>query len=242
MELRMFRKGDVIIEKGSYETCAYVIKSGRVEVSDLVNNRKMVLAIMEAEQIFGELGLVEDKPRSTTVMAIEDVQLVVLNQNSFNELFVKNPEELLPIINTFFERLRNTNRMLMSKETPIIVETNECEYPNDTDLVILSGLNESSSEALGGREMTISKFPFRVGRKRESNDLCLQELPPYNVSRNHFLIDKLEEKYVVVDRESSLGTIVNGRRINLQSVLKRKENKIIAGSHRSPFVFKLVIR
>ncbi len=36
METKTFRKGDVIIGKGSHETCAYVIKSGRVEVSDLI--------------------------------------------------------------------------------------------------------------------------------------------------------------------------------------------------------------
>ena len=242
MELKTFRKGDVIIEKGSYGTCAYVIKSGRVKVSDLVNNRKKVLAILEAEQIFGEMGLVEDKPRSVTVMAIEDVQLAVLNRGSFNELFVRNPKVLLPIINTFFERLRTVNSMLMSKEAPNIVESDEYEFPHGTELIILSGLNESSTEALGGGKMNISKFPFKVGRKYESNDLCLQELPPYNISRNHFLIDKLEGRYVIIDRESRLGTIVNGRRINLQSVLNRKENEIIAGPHRSPFVFKLEIR
>ncbi len=242
MELKTFRKGDVIIEKGSYGTCAYVIQAGRVEVSDLVNNRKTVREILEEEQLFGERGLVEDKPRSTTVMAIEDVQLVVLNRDSFNDLFVENPKVFLPIIKAFFERSRTVNRMLMSKEVPDIVETDKCEYPHDTELIVLSGLNESSSEALGGGEMNISKFPFKVGRKHGSNDLCLQDFPPFYVSRNHFLIDTVEGRYVVIDRESRLGTIVNGRKINLQSVLNRKENKIIAGPHRSPFVFKLVIR
>ena len=223
MELKTFRKGDVIIEKGSYGTCAYVIKSGRVEVSDLVDNRRTVLAILEEEQIFGEMGLVEDKPRTATVMSIEDVQLVVLNRDSLNDLFVNNPKVLIPIINALFERSGTVNRRLKSEDAPKIVETDGCEFPDGTKLIILSGLNESSSEALGGGEMNISKFPFKVGRKHESNDLCLQEFPPYNVSRNHFLIDKLEGRYVVIDRESRLGTIVNGRRINLQSVLNRKE-------------------
>ena len=77
MEIETFRKGDVIIEKGTHGTCAYVIESGRVEVSDLVNNKKIVLAVLEEEQIFGEMGLVEDQPRSVTVTAVEDVQLAV---------------------------------------------------------------------------------------------------------------------------------------------------------------------
>jgi CRP/FNR family cyclic AMP-dependent transcriptional regulator len=250
MELKTFRKGDVIIEEGSYGTSAYVIKSGKVEVSELAKNKKIVLATLEEGQIFGEMGLVEDQPRSATVAAFEDVQLAVLSRDSFNDLFEKNPKLLLPIIKALFERLRTVNRMLMSKEVPDIVETDECEYSHDTEFVILSGLNESSSEALGGGEINISKFPFKVGRKHEleevdvlsDNDLYLQDFPPFNVSRNHFQIDKVGSRYVVIDRGSRLGTIVNGGRIHVQSVLNRKENEIIVGPHHSPFAFKLEIR
>jgi len=250
METKTFRKGDVIIEKGSHETCAYVIESGRVEISDTVNNKKVVLAILGKEQILGEMGLVEDKPRSATVTAIDDVRLAVLSRDKFNKLFEENPRILLPIIKALFERLRTANKMLVSKEVLDVVEAGECEYPHDSELVILSGLKESSSESLGGREMNISKFPFKVGRKHEldevdvlsDNDMYLKDFPPYSISRNHFLIDKVEGRYVVVDRGSRLGTIVNGRRIDVQSVLNRKENEIIAGPHHSQFVFKLEIR
>jgi len=87
MELKTFRKGDVIIEEGSYGTSAYVIKSGKVEVSELAKNKKIVLATLEEGQIFGEMGLVEDQPRSATVAAFDDVQLAVLSRDSFNDLF-----------------------------------------------------------------------------------------------------------------------------------------------------------
>ena len=92
METETFRKGDVIIEKGSDGTCAYIIESGKVEVSDLVNNKKAILAILGEKQIFGEMGLVEDKPRSATVTAIEDVRLAMLSRDNFNELFEKTPK------------------------------------------------------------------------------------------------------------------------------------------------------
>jgi pSer/pThr/pTyr-binding forkhead associated (FHA) protein len=72
--------------------------------------------------------------------------------------------------------------------------------------------------------------------------LCLRDSPPFNVSRNHFLIDKVEGRYVVIDRGSHLGTIVNGKRIDAQSALNTGENKIIVGQQTSPFVFKLEIR
>ncbi|MBC8552552.1 MAG: cyclic nucleotide-binding domain-containing protein [Candidatus Brocadiales bacterium] len=151
MERKTFRKGDVIIEKGAHETCAYIIESEKVEVSDLVSNRKAVLAVLGEKQIFGEMGLVEDQPRTATGTAIEDIQLAVLNRDSFNELFEKKPKALLPIIKALFERLRTANKMLISKDT------------------------------LG--------------------------------------------EVIVVDRESYLGTIVNGKRIDAQSVLNMGEIK-----------------
>lgn len=84
METETFRKGDVIIGKGSDGTCAYIVESGKVEVSDLVNNEKAILAILGEKQIFGEMGLVEDKPRSATVTAIEDVRLLMVRKFKSN--------------------------------------------------------------------------------------------------------------------------------------------------------------
>ena len=197
-ETETFRKGEVIIEKGSHGECAYIIESGMVEISDLSGNDKVILAIMGEGQIFGEMGLIEDKPRSATITAIEDVRLTVVSQKYFNELFEKNPKVLLPIIKSLFERLRIANNLLISKEAPDILEPNEYEQEDDSLCVVLSGLNEMSTEALGGGEMKINSFPFKVGREHElkgsnvlsDNDLSLKDYLPFNVSRNHFLIDK----------------------------------------------------
>ena len=249
METKTFNRGEVIIEKDSHGTCAYVIESGRVEVSSLANNKKVVLAILGKEQIFGEMGLIEDRLRSATVTAIDDVRLTVISREGFNELFDKNPKVLLPIIKSLFERLRTVNSTLLRNEAEDIEETGECEYSHDSAFVVLSGLNESSSEALGGSEINISKFPFKVGRKHEldtadvlsDNDLYLEDFPPFNVSRNHYLIDKVGSRYVVIDRGSRLGTIINGRRVEGQRILHKKENEIIAGSRLSPYVFRLEI-
>ncbi len=249
METKIFRKGDVIIEKGSHETCAYVIESGRVEVSGLVNNKKAILAILGEKKIFGEMGLVEDKPRSATVTAIDDTKVAVISRENFNELFEKNPKVLLPIIKSLFERLRTANKMLISKDT-LGEEAVEHKELDQAKIVVLSGTNETSRDALDDCEMEINKFPFKVGRLHESgvvdvlsdNDLYLEDFPPFNVSRNHFSIDKVGAEVVIIDRGSKLGTIVNGKIIREQLILKKSINEITVGMHNSPFVFKLEIR
>jgi len=195
------------------------------------------------------MGLVEDQPRSATVTVVEDVQLAVLNRDSFNELFEKKPKVLLPIIKALFERLRTANKMLISKD---VLDEDAIEHKKfgQAIIVVLSGTNGTSRDALGGGEIEIDKFPFKIGREQRSggvdvfsdNDLYLQDFSPFNVSRNHFLIDKVEGRYVVIDRGSHLGTIVNGKRIDAQSILNIGENIIIVGQKISPFVFKLEIR
>ena len=111
-----FKAGDVIIRQGSYETSAYIIESGRVEVSIMVNNKKTVFAILGKKQIFGEMALMEDKARSATVMALEETQVSVIDRKSFNEQLTKNPKILFPLIKALFERLRTANQNIAIKE------------------------------------------------------------------------------------------------------------------------------
>ena len=68
------------------------------------------------------MGLIEDKPRSATVIAIDDVRLTEISRERFNELFEKKPKVLLPIIKSLFERLRTVNNLLINKEAPDIEE------------------------------------------------------------------------------------------------------------------------
>lgn len=283
-----FNAGNVIIKKGELEMCAYVIESGKVEVSNIVNNKKTVLAVLGKPQIFGEMGLIEDKPRSATVTALEKTKLSMISRNAFNELFEKNPKVLLPIIKALFERLRTANKLIVGqsmessaskwhehKQTATIqevtkptVETKPIEKTVPTEETksieeaiqeapylkgdaYLSGLNEASIEALNGKEMMLNQFPFKIGRDQGSssgidifsdNNLYLKDSPPFNVSRNHFLINKIDGRFIIVDRGSSLGTLVNGEKIEDQYVLTECKNEIAIGTILSPFMFKLEIK
>ena len=102
--------------------------------------------------------------------------------------------------------------------------------------------------------LEIQSFPFRVGREQmkgehsplEVNDMAFADPKPYNLSRNHFLIDKSDGgKIMVRDCRSSLGTIVNGTRIGGQAkefttTLSPGDNEVIAGIEHSPYRFRLV--
>ncbi len=251
MGIKKYKQGSVIIEKDSIGTSAYMINSGAVEVSSLENNKKVILARLGTREIFGEMGLIEDKPRSATVTAIENTELNEITREEFNELFQKNPKIILPIVKALFERLRIATSMATANN-----KDNHTQLPfnknriKEEKYIILSGESELAREALDGKDLVIKDFPFKVGGYSfkhndilSDNDLAIKEdCSPYYISRNHFLIDKINGNLVIVDRGSRLGIIANNKKFTGTYILTEESTSIIIGSSYSPFSFNITIK
>ena len=109
MKTQFFKKGTEIIKEGTSSDCAYIIESGRVQVSKtLSNGEEKVIGILEQNDIFGEMSLIDSLPRSATVLALEDCTISVMTQETFNNLAQHNPEVLMPILKVLAKRLRAT--------------------------------------------------------------------------------------------------------------------------------------
>ena len=79
MKTQFFKKGTEIIKEGTSSDCAYIIESGRVQVSKtLSNGEEQVIGILEQNDIFGEMSLIDSLPRSATVLALEDCTISVM--------------------------------------------------------------------------------------------------------------------------------------------------------------------
>ncbi len=132
-------------------------------------------------------------------------------------------------------------------------------------LVALTG--EARSALSGAREITLSRFPFRVGREsrspadagvvvhderrrganRPNNDLYIWDPGPLlNVSREHFQIERSESgEFFVRDRGSTCGTLVGNVQLGLggaESCALYPDNTIIVGTPKSPFVFRFELK
>ncbi|MGR3178501.1 MAG: Crp/Fnr family transcriptional regulator [Candidatus Anammoxibacter sp.] len=112
MKTQTFKKGEQIIIEGTFETWACVIKSGKVEVSTLVNGERKVLAALHDTEIFGEMGLIDDKARSSSVTALEDTIINIFTREDFKVLFLKDPKVIMPILKSLFARLRSVSKMV----------------------------------------------------------------------------------------------------------------------------------
>ena len=107
--VKEFPKGETIIREGDLSDCAYIMESGRAKVlKRLPNGGQQVVGVLETNDIFGELGLIDGFPRSASVMALEKCQVSILTQQAFSSLARNNPQALMPILKILANRLRQT--------------------------------------------------------------------------------------------------------------------------------------
>src|SRR5512136_1496981 len=91
--------GDRICEEGEAGDAFYVILSGRVQVSKLLQlSTPHLLTELRPGNFFGELALVEDAPRVASVDALEETMLLVITKRDFQELLMNNPQMAVPIM------------------------------------------------------------------------------------------------------------------------------------------------
>ncbi|PIQ97946.1 MAG: hypothetical protein COV67_01525 [Nitrospinae bacterium CG11_big_fil_rev_8_21_14_0_20_56_8] len=110
---RTVKKGEMIFHQGNFSDCAYIIQSGKVEILEHNDDGSLsTLGILQENDIFGEMGLIDQMPRSASARALEDCEIFVLSREAFDNLARSNPETLMPILKVLTFRLRETLELL----------------------------------------------------------------------------------------------------------------------------------
>ena len=242
-----FKKGATIIHEGTTGSNAYLILSGSVEVFKKVGDEKLVLSRLVKGNIFGEMSLVDDKPRSATIVALEETEVRIVSREHFEVMLEQNPRAVIPLLKQVFQRVRYLNQMV----TAFCGQASTGTVELATQPLQLTAKTEEAEQAIQGKEIDISKIPFQIGRTSTSsvfgsNDLNIEDTEPYRVSRCHCLITIVDNEYYVVDTVSSRGTVVDGSKIGGREELKRVllesgKHRIILGGEESPYVFDLEV-
>jgi len=99
----------VIFHEGDPGSDMYIIQSGRVNISKKVRNIEKTLVMLEAGEFFGEMSILNDKPRSATATTEEDCELLVIDRDTFETMVKNRPEVALRIIKKLAARLREAD-------------------------------------------------------------------------------------------------------------------------------------
>ncbi len=117
MKRQSFEAGDLIFQEGERSDAAYLIVSGTVEVvRGQGKSASMALAVLGKGAYFGEMGVIDDHPRSATAVAKEPVVCMSIDKDEFMNMLLNRPEESIELLKVLFDRLRTANQRLTQME------------------------------------------------------------------------------------------------------------------------------
>jgi CRP-like cAMP-binding protein len=90
---RILSRGDHLFEAGEEAESMYVVLSGRIAIAiaNEIDKRESMVALMEAGDLFGEMGLLDEGPRSAMARAIEPSEVLEIPYDPVQELLDGNP-------------------------------------------------------------------------------------------------------------------------------------------------------
>jgi len=102
---RTYPAGEVLFQDGEPGGEMYVIQSGRVRICKQVRDIEKTLATLGPGEFFGEMAILNEKPRSATAIVEEDARLLVIDSKTFEAMVTGNTEIALRIIRKLAKRL-----------------------------------------------------------------------------------------------------------------------------------------
>jgi len=109
--------GTILFEEGDPAPDAFILTSGQIGVFVGAEPSRKMVAKISAGQLVGEMALVSDAPRSATVVAMHDSDLVRLPRSTVELLLQHNPEATRFMLRLLTARLRSTSRAPTAAET-----------------------------------------------------------------------------------------------------------------------------
>ena len=108
-----FQDGDTIFREGEPSHSAYAILNGEVELTKEGERGRVTLAVLKTGEVFGEMGIFDQSPRSATARAIGAVTVNAIPREEFLNSLKNDPDNALRVMGKLVERLRNTNELLV---------------------------------------------------------------------------------------------------------------------------------
>jgi CRP-like cAMP-binding protein len=118
---RTYPANSLLFAEGEPGNELYIIQEGSVKINKIVNNQEVVLAVLRKGDIFGEMALLENKPRTASAEIVENCKVLAVNRANFMELIKTSPELVARLTTLMAERIWLMYRQLANSmiENPL---------------------------------------------------------------------------------------------------------------------------
>lgn len=108
-----YQPGEIIFCEFEPGDAFYLIQEGRVQISRIMGDIEKTVDVLQPGEIFGEMAILEEAPRSATAIAVEKVKCLEFNRANFEILMRGNPAIALKLLKLFTKRIYDQRRRFM---------------------------------------------------------------------------------------------------------------------------------
>jgi CRP/FNR family cyclic AMP-dependent transcriptional regulator len=157
---RSFPKGRTIVAEGEPSQSMYILLAGRAKVqrSDS-EGKEVILAVLGSGEFFGEMSLIDDAPRSASVITLESCEFMAVSKDAFKSMLQQSPDVAMAVMRGLVRRLREADKKI---ETLALLDV----YGRVARVLL------DFSENVGGERIVKNKLPRQeiakmIGASRE---------------------------------------------------------------------------
>ncbi|GAA4405059.1 Crp/Fnr family transcriptional regulator [Quisquiliibacterium transsilvanicum] len=110
---RSYPKGRTIVSEGEPSQSMYILLAGRAKVqrSDS-EGKEVILAVLGSGEYFGEMSLIDDAPRSASVITLETSEFIAVSKEAFKAMLAQSPDMAMSVMRGLVRRLREADKKI----------------------------------------------------------------------------------------------------------------------------------
>lgn len=166
---RKFQKNVIVLHEGDQSNALYIVDSGQVKVSKInEEGKEVVLSILGAGDHFGEMSLIDDEPRSASIITKTTCEFTLIRKQDFEQVLDANPQLALAMMRCLCQRLRAADRSI---ESLALMDV----YGRIARLLLDSAVEQDGRQIVQGK-LTHKDIAQMVGSSREMVSRIFKDL------------------------------------------------------------------
>lgn len=102
---RVYQDGEILAAEYEHGDELYIIQEGRIKITKIINNQEILLAVLNAGDIVGEMALLDDKSRAASIIAYGTTRVMAVNKANFDKIVIQNAQMATKLVTILSDRV-----------------------------------------------------------------------------------------------------------------------------------------
>lgn len=107
MDIRQLELGETLFQEGDAADTAYIIEAGELEISTIADGHRVIICSLVDGDIVGEMGIIDDEPRTATAKALRSTRLISVTRNQLTDRISEADDILKLLVKVLLDRYRS---------------------------------------------------------------------------------------------------------------------------------------